>query len=220
MIKVVPFLKASLPEGYFSDPASLEGRVLISPIKANEPIFETKLAPTSVKTGGIAAVITQKKRAIALRVDKTIGKTPAPFTKTVLENVLVLAAGPETEIKGKEEKQSNVDVITIEVTPEEAEKVALAATEGRLQLTLRNFSDIEDVITKGTTIPTLLASYSYGPVKETKTDTRRAPVRKVVEREKPGVEKPSAPITAKPSVFTVELIQGSKSSEVKFEGSE
>lgn len=240
MIKVAPFLKASLPEGYFSDPASLEGRVLISPIKANEPIFETKLAPTSVKTGGIAAVITQKKRAIALRVDKTIGvsgfihpgnrvdvlvtmaagKTPAPFTKTVLENVLVLAAGPETEIKGKEEKQSNVDVITIEVTPEEAEKVALAATEGRLQLTLRNFSDIEDVITKGTTIPTLLASYSYGPVKETKADTRRVPVRKVVEREKPGVEKPSAPITAKPSVFTVELIQGSKSSEVKFEGSE
>jgi pilus assembly protein CpaB len=248
MTKVVPFLKASLPEGYFSDPASLEGRVLLSPIKANEPIFETKLAPTNVKTGGVAAVITPKKRAIAIRVDKTIGvsgfihpgnrvdvlvtmatgKTPAPLTKTVLENILVLAAGTETETKGKEEKPSNVDVITIEVTPEEAEKVALAATEGRLQLVLRNFSDTEDVITKGTDIPALLASYSYGPVKETKADTRRAPVRKVVETKRPVVTPAPTPAPTpaiekppeKASFFTVELIKGTKASEVKFEGRE
>lgn len=244
MIKVAPFLKASLPDGYFSDPASLVGRVLISPIKTNEPIFETKLAPTSVKTGGIAAVITPKKRAIAIRVDKTIGvsgfihpgnrvdilvtmatgKTPAPLTKTILENILVLAAGPETETKGKEEKPSNVDVITIEVTPEEAEKVALAAAEGRIQLALRNFSDTEDVITKGTTIPTLLASYSHSPLKETKADTRKVAVKKVVETQKPvpapAVEKTPEKAPVKPSVFVVELIKGTKASEVKFERSE
>jgi pilus assembly protein CpaB len=237
---VVPFLKASLPDGYFSDPASLAGRVLTSPVKANEPIFETKLAPTSVKTGGIAAVITPKKRAVAIRVDKTIGvsgfihpgnrvdilvtlstgKTPIALTKTILENILVLAAGPETETKGKEEKPSNVDVITIEVTPEEAEKVALAASEGRLQLALRNFSDTEDVITKGTTIPTLLASYSQGPVKEVKANARKVAVKRVIETETPvpapAVEKPPA----KPSVFIVELIKGTKASEVKFEGRE
>ena len=240
-IKVVPFLKASLPDGYFSDPASLAGRVLISPVKANEPIFETKLAPTSVKTGGVAAIITPKKRAVAIRVDKTIGvsgfihpgnrvdilvtlsstgKTPVPLTKTILENILVLAAGPETETKGKEEKPSNVDVITIEVTPEEAEKVALAASEGRLQLALRNFSDTEDVITKGTTIPTLLASYSQGPVKEAKASARKVAVKRVIKTETPvpapAVEKPPA----KPSVFIVELIKGTKASEVKFEGRE
>jgi pilus assembly protein CpaB len=213
---------------------------LTSPVKANEPIFETKLAPTSVKTGGVAAVITPKKRAVAIRVDKTIGvsgfihpgnrvdilvtlstgKTPVPLTKTILENILVLAAGPETETKGKEEKPSNVDVITIEVTPEEAEKVALAASEGRLQLALRNFSDTEDVITKGTTIPTLLASYSQGPVKEAKASARKVAVKRVIETETPVpapvVEKPPA----KPSVFIVELIKGTKTSEVKFEGRE
>ena len=123
MIRLTPYLKASLPEGYFSDPASLMGRVLISPIKTNEPIFEAKLAPTNVKTGGVAAVITSRKRAIAIKVDKTIGvsgfihpgnrvdvlvtmaigQPPEPLTKTVLENILVLAAGSETETRGKEE---------------------------------------------------------------------------------------------------------------------
>ena len=240
MIKVTPFLKTSLPEGYYSDPVSLVGRVLTSPVKANEPIFETKLAPTSVKTGGVAAVITPKKRAVAIRVDKTIGvsgfihpgnrvdilvtlstgKTPVPLTKTVLENILVLAAGPETEAKGKGEKPSDVDVITIEVTPEEAEKVALAASEGRLQLALRNFSDTEDVITKGTTIPTLLASYSQGPVKEAKANVARVAPKRVAQTEKPApppaMEKPPA----KPPVFVVQMIKGTQVSEVKFEGRE
>jgi pilus assembly protein CpaB len=236
MTKTVPFPKGSLPEGYFSDPSSLTGRVLISPVKANEPIFETKLAPTNIKTGGVAAVITPKKRAIAIKVDKTIGVSgfihpgnrvdvlvtlqtgdapPVAMTKTVLENVLVLAAGPETEIKGKE-KPSDVDVITLEVTPEEAEKVGLASTQGRIQLTLRNFNDAEDVITKGAIIPTLVASYSYGPTKETKMDGRRVMVRKGIER---AVAKSSAPAAVKPSVFIIELIKGGKSSEVKFEGS-
>ena len=58
MVKRVPFLKGSLPPGYFSDPSSLMGRVVISPVKANEPILESRLAPTSIKTGGVAAVIT------------------------------------------------------------------------------------------------------------------------------------------------------------------
>ena len=236
MIRVTPFLKTSLPEGYFSDPASLVGRVLTSPVKANEPIFETKLAPTSVKTGGVAAVITQKKRAVAIRVDKTIGvsgfihpgnrvdvlvtlstgKIPAPLTKTVLENILVLAVGPETEIKGKEEKPSDVDVITIEVTPEEAEKVALAATEGKILLTLRNFSDTEDVMTKGMTIPVLLASYSQSPVKETKANVARVAAKRVAQTEKPV----PAPAMEKPPIFIIELIKGTKASEVKFEGRE
>jgi pilus assembly protein CpaB len=236
MIRVTPFLKTSLPEGYFSDPASLVGRVLTSPVKANEPIFETKLAPTSVKTGGVAAVITPKKRAVAIRVDKTIGvsgfihpgnrvdvlvtlssgKIPAPLTKTVLENILVLAVGPETEIKGKGEKPSDVDVITIEVTPEEAEKVALAASEGKVQLTLRNFGDTEDVITKGTTIPTLLASYSQSPVKETKANVARVTAKRVAQTEKPV----PAPAMEKPRIFIIELIKGTKASEVKFEGRE
>jgi len=243
VITTKPFLKDSLPGGYFSDPSSLSGRVLISNIKANEPIFESKLAPTTVKTGGVAAVISQKKRAVSVRVDKVIGVsgfvhpgnrvdvlvtmpsgkegTPNPITKIVLENMLVLATGQEIQTKGKEEKATPVEVITLEVTPEEAEKLALAATEGKIQLALRNFSDSEDVFTKGMTIPVLLGSYStYGSVQETKA----VPVRATGGRrptpmaaKKPETGKPE--IEKKPGV-TVELIKGTKASEVKFEGGE
>src|SRR4030042_1624751 len=109
MVEMKPFLKKSLPAGHFTDPPSLTGRVLISPVKANEPIFELKLAPTSIKTGGVAAVVSPKKRAVAVKVDKVIGvagfvnpgnrvdvlvtiaigKTSEPITKIFLENILV-----------------------------------------------------------------------------------------------------------------------------------
>src|SRR5512139_1832713 len=63
MIKMVPFPKEYVPPGSFSDPNALTGRVVLYPVKANEPIFESRLAPVSIKTGGVAAVITSKKRA-------------------------------------------------------------------------------------------------------------------------------------------------------------
>ena len=228
VIEMKPFLKKSLPAGHFTDSSSLTGRVLIFPVKTNEPIFESKLAPTSIKTGGVAAVVSPKKRAVAVKVDKVIGvagfvnpgnrvdvlvtiatgKTSEPITKIVLENILVLAAGPEIQTKGKEERPSPVDVITLEVTPEEAEKLALAATEGKLQLALRNFTDTEDVHTRGTTIPALLASYT------TAKETRPVTGRTVAPR---GTAKPPS---EKPHAFIVELIKGTKASEVKFERSE
>jgi len=239
MMETKPFLKSSLPGGYFSDTSSLVGRVLISSVKANEPIFESRLAPKTVKAGGVAAMINPKKRAIAVKVDKVVGvsgfihpgnrvdvlvtlasgKASTPITKTVLENILVLAAGSEMERKGKEEKPSTVDVITLEVTLEEAEKLALAVTEGRIILVLRNFNDTEDVLTKGMTIPTLLASYSnYGAGQEAK----KAVTRKVVMSQKPApkVEKNveiQKPTSLKPSIFIVELIKGTKVNELKFE---
>jgi pilus assembly protein CpaB len=242
MLKKVDFLKGSLTGGFFSDSSSLVGRVLIYPVKANEPIFESRLAPTDVKVGGVAAVITPQKRAVAVKVDKVIGvsgyvhpgnrvdvlmtvgtgRTYAPVTKTILENILVLAVGSETQQrKGFEEKSSPTDVITLEVTPGEAEKLALAATEGRLQLALRNFSDTENVVTQGTTLSTLLGSYSQESTKEEKPAARRE-----VEVKKPVSQGATPPTLArkleieKPAAFTVELIKGSKVSEVKFEGSD
>ena len=221
MIKPVDFLKATAPPGCFSDADSLVGRVAIYPIKANEPILDSRLAPDNIKAGGVAAVVSQKKRAVAVKVDKVIGvsgfihhgnrvdvlvtlptgKNSEPITKTVLENILVLTVGPELEKKGKDEKPSDVDVITLEVTPEEGEKLALAVNEGKLQLALRNFSDTESVLTRGVTIPGLLASYSLGGP---------------VGGSSPKVEHP----VQKPRPYTVELVKGSKVTEIKFERSE
>jgi pilus assembly protein CpaB len=249
MIKTVPYLKENLPKGVISDPASLEGRVLIFPVKTNEPIFESRLAPTNIKTGGVAAVITPKKRAVSVKVDQVIGvsgfihagnrvdvlvtilpdksSSHNPVTKIVLENILVLAAGPETEKKGKE--PTSVNVITLEVSPEEAEKLALAATEGKLQLALRNFSDSDDVKTKGTTIPVLLASYNGGKERMpsrnivTRPAKRPAPVKPPVQVVEKKVESASPPPAAKEKppekkpMYVVEVIKGTKVSEVKFE---
>ncbi len=92
-----------------------------------------------------------------------------------------------------------VDVITLEVTPEEGEKLALAATEGKLQLALRNYADTEDVKTRGTTLPKLLSSYTTGEV----PTPRPVRVRSVST---------AAPVRT----VTVEVIKGSKSSEEKF----
>ena len=226
MMKQVNFLKGSLPEGSFSDPSSLEGRVLIYPVRTKEPILESRLAPTNVKTSGVAAVITPRKRAVAVKVDKVIGvsgfihpgsrvdvlitlgtgRTSYPVTKIILENLLVLAVGPETkEKKGFEEKVAATDVITLEVTPEEAEKLAMAAVEGRIQLALRNFNDTENVSTAGVTIASLLGSYAH---LESVKETRGTPLRET-EAKKP-VSQPLLP----PPV-TDEKVKGKKSPEVE-----
>jgi pilus assembly protein CpaB len=220
MIKVVPYLKESLPPGYFADAAAVIGRTIIYPAKANEPIFESKLAPGTLAAGGVAALVTPKKRAMAVKVDKFVGvsgfvhpgnrvdvlvtiskgeRAQSPTTKIVLENILVLATGTDLENTGRQEKPSQVDVITLEVTPEEGERLALAATEGKLQLALRNFSDTDSAQTKGTTVTALLAGQS---APQTIENNKAKTVR---------VNRAPAPAS-----FTVELIRGSKVTESNF----
>ena len=180
MIKMAPYLKESLPVGYFSSSIDLKDRVIVAPLKLNEPITEAKLAPTSVKTGGVSAVLKPGMRAIAVKGDKVIGisgfinpgnrvdvivtveepKTKKIKSKIFLENVAVLATGTQIE-KNEKGEPMPVDVYTLEVSPEQSEKVALAASEGRLQLALRGVTDSQDLLTNGTSIPELLAYQSW-----------------------------------------------------------
>jgi len=180
MIEVVPFPAGNLPEGYFKDRESLVGRVVIVNLKRNESILESKLAPTSITTGGVSAVTNPAKRAMAVKVDEVVGVAgfikpgdrvdvmvtinpsrsgEGVLAKLVLSNTLVLATGTETERKGGNEKATPVTVITLEVTPEEAEKLALSTTEGKLRLALRNPINTDVALTKGATINSLLTSY-------------------------------------------------------------
>lgn len=197
MLKLVPFPSQSLPQEAFSSIESLAGRVLIAPVVANEPLIEAKLAPLDVTKGGVAAITKPAKRAMAVKVDDIVGvagfihpgnqvdvlvtmtQSP-PVTKTVLQNVLVLAAGTELEKRGKDEKPQPVRVITVEVSPEEAEKLALAANEGRLQMALRNPLNVEPILTKGATVSSLLNSYRLPETREvTPLPVVAAPVREV-----------------------------------------
>jgi pilus assembly protein CpaB len=170
-----------LPEGHFTNLEAIKDRVLLSDIKRNEVLLESKLAPLGTTTGGVAAVTDPNKRAMSVKVDDVIGvagfikpadrvdvmvtidtvqgKPEHAVAKTILENVKVLAAGTQMERKGKDEEAKQVQVITLEVDAEEAEKLALASTQGRLRLALRNPLNSERVLTKGANVGALLSSF-------------------------------------------------------------
>jgi pilus assembly protein CpaB len=224
MMKTLPFLKESLPNGHFTAPADLKERILIAPLKANDPITEHKLAPTSIKTGGMAAVLEKGKRAVAVRGDKVIGlaglihpgnkvdvlvtiedpQKKEEKTKTILENIMVLATGTQVQKNDKGEP-SQFDVFTLAVTPEEAETLSLGATQGKLQLALRSVIDNQTVLTTGVNVPKMLASLSPS----------NPPPPPKVEEGKP-VEKVVVQKWAPRPAMNVEVIKGSKVSQTKF----
>jgi pilus assembly protein CpaB len=176
--KTVPFLEDSLPPGYFSDPKKLIGRVVIKPINTKELILESALAPVGVTKGGVTAILKPGKRAVALAGNKLMGvtgfvnpgdhvdiliqtkdpKTGETVNKTVFENVRILATGTQL-VTNAEGKPSPVDSYTLEVTPEEGERLTLAASSGKLQFALRSVLDSETVLTTGATPKEILASY-------------------------------------------------------------
>jgi pilus assembly protein CpaB len=149
----------------------------------------------------MSAVVKTGKRAIAVKGDKVIGlaglirpgnvvdvlvsiedeRDKKKITKIILENILVLATGSEIE-KNEKGEPSPVDVFTLEVTPEEGEKLALGSNEGKLQLALRNAMDTEIILTGGATIPETLESYTgktvkiKGQDKQAQTLSRREPI--------------------------------------------
>lgn len=152
-----------LPQTYFSNATGLAGRVLLTPAAAREPLSEGRLAPQDATAGGVAALVAQGKRAIAVKGNKVLGLSgfirpgnrvdvvatieddalPGKvMTRTVLSNVLVLAAGVETGGEpGEDGQTSSVDVYTLELSPAEGETLALAATKGALNFALRNPAD-------------------------------------------------------------------------------
>jgi pilus assembly protein CpaB len=176
-IKTAPFLKKSLPPDYFSDPADIEGRIVLTSMKPDEPVLASKLASEKVTVGGVSAAVKPGKRAVSVKGDKVIGISgfvrPADrvdviatlkdkrhkrkITKTVLKNILVLATGAQIEENAKGEPYP-VDVYTLEVTPEEGEILAFAAAEGKLQLALRNNTDDQLVSTRGATLARALGT--------------------------------------------------------------
>lgn len=229
MVKTVPFLKGSLPSGVFADQASVAGRVVLTPIKADEPIFESRLTPSTITQGGVAAIISENKRAMGVKVDKVQGVSgfihpgnrvdvvatfrpaysQAPVTMTVLENIPVLATGTETEIRNKQgEKSVEVDVITLEVSSDEAEVLGLASAEGKIQLALRNFSDTKNNTSKkATTVDSLVSLLGgKGPAKQQKTHHKKAA---------------GDQIASEYNSSRIQLIEGHKINDVKLkEGSE
>jgi len=124
-----------VPDSSFQDMSEVIGRVMKTEVIAGEPILSTKLAPTG-SGGGVPGLIPSGMRA---------------FTKTILQNVEVLAID-QTYNKNNDADPVVVKSVTLVVSPDEAEKLALAGNEGKLQLVLRNGTDLEMRNTDGVKI--------------------------------------------------------------------
>jgi len=188
-VRMVPYPEGSVPVGHFTDRDLLKGRVILANLKKHEAILDSKLAPIDIKNGGVVAVMDPNKRAMAVKVNEIVGlpgfvqpgdrvdimgtfDKPSSqrgqnelITKTVLENTLVLAVGTQMERKKGEEEPVAVKVITLEVTLDEAEKLAMAENGGKLRLALRSPLNPDIKKTTGADFNALVKSHQLIPPK-------------------------------------------------------
>jgi pilus assembly protein CpaB len=213
-LRAIAWPAGAVPEGSFSNPEELVGRGLILPVVQNEPFLPSKLAPKEAGSG-LPPVIAPGFRALSVRVNDVVGvagyvlpgtrvdvvatvnptQQPTDITsKVILTNVLVLAAGTKIERDGEGNKPIQVSVVTLLVNPDEAERLTLASTEGKIQLALRNPMDQTAPQTPGVRPAGLMGSGVSAPI-------RRVAANNSAPRQE--VARP-APIP------TVEIIRGDK----------
>lgn len=182
-LRMVSWPSGSLPPGTFDDPKALQGRVVRASLQKGEPILENKLAPIGTK-GGLSAVIAEGKRAITVRVNDVVGvagfalpgnlvdvivntnedvksTNNNSISKIVLEKILVLAVAQQVSRDDTQPKV--VNAVTLEVTPDQAEKLDVARSVGTLSLVLRNQVDVAATATGGATKGTLLGTPAAEP---------------------------------------------------------
>jgi pilus assembly protein CpaB len=177
MLTMVDWPSGSMPEGAFRDIKDVQDRVLKVGLLRGDAILERKLAPAGTQ-GGLSAVIAEGKRAMTVRVNDVIGvagfalpgnyvdvmvhaqveasrgQQSTPLSMTVLEQVLVLAVAQEAS--RDDTKPKVVSAVTLELAPEDAEKLDLARSVGTLSLVLRNQLDKKAGATTGVTKSQLL----------------------------------------------------------------
>jgi pilus assembly protein CpaB len=206
--------------GMFSRIEEVANRAIVTPLAENEPVIEGKLAPKE-SGAGLSATIPEGMRGVSVAVNEVVGVAgfvipgtmvdvlvtgrimgkeggQGDITRTILENIRVLAAGQKVQ-QDREGKPQTVAVITLLVTPEEASKLTMAATDGKIQLALRNTVD-----TKKNDPPTIQQSdlfASSGP----KLQIKRG-----------GGGKKSAAPPAPPPPYVIEVITGNKRENKSF----
>lgn len=218
-VKTVAWPAESPVPGVIFEPAAAVGRGLLAPIGENEPLTDGKLAPREAGAG-MAPVIPPGMRAISVKVDEvvavagfvvpgsrvdvlvTVPEESDSRTRTVVGNLQVLASGTRYDQQEAEDgKPVPSTVVTLLVTPEDAERIALASYGGRVVLALRNPLDTAPTATSGVRLASL-AGPGSAPQIERPVQPRRA-VKPVP---------PPAPSPA-PAPYTVETIRAAKRTE-------
>jgi pilus assembly protein CpaB len=233
-LKIVAWPQRAQVPGAFADPNDVIDRGVIETIGVNEPITLRKVA-SKEQGAGLSPVIPRGMRAMSVRVNDVIGvagyvvpgthvdlvvtvrdDNPAgghadPMSRTVVSNILVLTAGTRIDTeKGKDGKPQPTNVVTFAVLPEDAERIALAQSEGKLSLALRNPMDGDETKTTGIKLAALMHAGS-SPQPEVNPNTRKVvrPIKKAEPAPIPVVAPPPPP----PTIYRVEAIRGAKRTE-------
>ena len=216
-LKLIPWPSDEPVKGMFTRIEDCANRALITPVAANELILDSKLAAKE-SGAGLAAAIPEGMRAISVAVNDVVAVagfvTPGTMvdvmvtgrlsganhgsddniTRTILENVRVLAAGQKIE-QDREGKPQTVPVITLLVSPDDAAKLAMASTEGKIQLALRNTVDSKKVEPAAVMEAALFSGSAPAQ-----------PVKHVASKPAPSV----------PAPYTIEVITGNKRENKSF----
>ncbi len=219
-------ITGTLPKGALVNVKDAVGRGVVSNLYQGEPILESRLAAPGA-VGGLAATIRPGMRACAIRVDDVVGVagfvtpgmrvdvlisgnppgitnvTDGPKVKTLLQNIEVLSAGTDIQ-KDSEGKPRQVQVVNLLVTPEQAENLSLASSQTHIQLVLRNPLDNDVAETTGTAVGNLYADKNAVPPAKPKPVST-------------GPRIPRIEAHSPPRVLLIQVFNGSKQSEAKFE---
>ncbi len=237
-VRVVAWPEALKPQGSFQKIEQVAGRGVTVPMLPNEPILESRLAGKDAGAG-LTATIPEGMRAVSVKVNDVIGVsgfvlpgtrvdlilTGSPdqnrgndTSKVILENVQVLAAGQNIQQDENGNPQS-VQVITLLVTPEDSQKVALASADGRIQLALRNPLDLDKADPRPVTKAALYTRASSMPEVPASL-VAQASLKPVVHRPPPPPPVTPPAVKEEPTKLEVELIHGTERKKVVFEGTD
>ncbi|MFN7982045.1 MAG: Flp pilus assembly protein CpaB [Vicinamibacterales bacterium] len=222
-VKLVGWPADALVPGSFSKVEDVMNRGLITSVLENEPLTDSKLAAVGAGAG-LPPTITPGMRAISVRVNEVVGVagfvTPgnrvdvfvtleekeSTVTKVVVSNVQVLAAGTRYEQDKKKNGEAMPStVVTLLLSPEDAERTVLAATEGQIMLALRNPLDVDPTNSAGTRLTSLFGA----PNAPAELPTGRPPAKPRVI----AVAPPPPPPPPEPKPYTVEVVRGAKRTE-------
>jgi len=221
-LRVIDWPAKAVPEGAFHKPEELVGRGLIQPVVTYEPLLPGKLSSPEAGAG-LPPVIPEGMRALSVRVNDVIGVagyvlpgnrvdvivTVSPTdkhddmtSKLILPNVQVLTSGTRIERDVEKDKPVSVSVVTLLVDPEQAERLTLASTEGKIQLALRNPLDKTAPQTLGVK-PAVLLAGAAAPAR---------PASAAAVGRRSGAVRTAAAPAAAPVSPVVEIIRGDKRS--------
>jgi len=220
-VKAVRFPAGDLPPHFYSLKSQVIGRGVVLPISQGEFVLPGKLAGASAGYG-MPSLIPPGMRAVSVRVNDVVsvanfvqpgtrvdvlltgnpGSSGEQQTTTVLENVAVLATGQKLE-RNPAGEASSAPVITLLVSPDDAQKLTLAANQGRIQLTLRNPVD-----TKQEELPATRSDALYKNVS--------SPVPAAAPHPRPKKAATPATVPTAPAVYEIEVIRGEKKDVTKF----